>query len=250
MREIFRLLKLTLSEKRRLILASIFSGFVAFFTYVFVTLIQPKVDGMFLNKAEDEVANDFLTDLFFKHVSSGKEQLVWLIPLLLVIVMFGRGLFTFLSSYFMKSIGLKIVQRMRNQLFERLVYQSSDYFDRVSTGELMSRVTNDVDKIQEAVSGNMADFLRETLILIALLVFIFIKSWQLALTTFIVAPLAVAPIILFSKYLRKKGKQNQERMAVLYRLLFESIVGQKIVKAFTMERFEIKRRQKFPLRPL
>ena len=244
MREIFRLLKLTLSEKRRLILASIFSGFVAFFTYVFVTLIQPMVDGMFLNKAEDEVANDFLTDLFFKHVSSGKEQLVWLIPLLLVIVMFGRGLFTFLSSYFMKSIGLKIVQRMRNQLFERLVYQSSDYFDRVSTGELMSRVTNDVDKIQEAVSGNMADFLRETLILIALLVFIFIKSWQLALTTFIVAPLAVVPIILFSKYLRKKGKQNQERMAVLYRLLFESIVGQKIVKAFTMERFEIKKFRK------
>ncbi|MFC2157401.1 ABC transporter ATP-binding protein [Acidobacteriota bacterium] len=247
MREIFRLLKLTLSEKRRLVLASIFSAFVAFFTYVFVNLIQPIVDGMFLNKAQDEVANSFLTDIFFKHVSSGKEQLVWVIPLLLVIVMFGRGLFTFLSSYYMKSIGLKIVQRMRNQLFERLVYQSSDYFDRVSTGELMSRVTNDVDKIQEAVSGNMADFLREALILIALLSVIFIKSWQLALTTFVVAPLAIVPIILFSKYLRRKGKQNQERMAILYRLLFESIVGQKIVKAFTMEGFEIKKFSKATL---
>ncbi|MCK4337538.1 MAG: hypothetical protein KAX11_06325, partial [Candidatus Aminicenantes bacterium] len=127
MKEIFRLLKLTLQEKKRLMLGFLFSIFVAFFTYVFVTLIQPIVDVMFLNKPQSEVGKDILTQLFFKHVYEGREQLVWLIPLMLVIVMFCRGLFTFLSSYFMKYIGLKIVKDMRNDLFERLVYQSGDF---------------------------------------------------------------------------------------------------------------------------
>ncbi len=241
MKEIFRLLKLTLQEKKRLLLGFLFSIFVAFFTYVFVTLIQPIVDVMFLNKPQSEAGKDILTQLFFKHVYEGREQLVWLIPLMLVIVMFCRGLFTFLSSYFMKYIGLKIVKDMRNDLFERLVYQSSDFFDRESTGDLMSRITNDVDRVQEAVSGNMADFVRETFILAALLAFIFIKSWQLALTSFVVIPMAIIPLFIFSKYLRKKGKQNQERISVLYRYLFETITGQRIVKAFTMEKFELKK---------
>jgi subfamily B ATP-binding cassette protein MsbA len=208
---------------------------------VFVTLIQPIVDVMFLNKPQSEVGKDILTKLFFKHVYEGREQLVWLIPLMLVIVMFCRGLFTFLSSYFMKYIGLKIVKDMRNDLFERLVYQSADFFDKESTGDLMSRITNDVDRVQEAVSGNMADFVRETCILAALLAFIFIKSWQLALTSFVVIPMAVIPLFILSKYLRKKGKQNQERVSVLYRHLFETITGQRIVKAFTMEKFELKK---------
>lgn len=241
MKEIFRLLKLTLKEKKRLMLGFLFSIFVAFFTYVFVTLIQPIVDVMFLNKPQSEAGKDILTQLFFKHVYEGQEQLVWLIPLMLVIVMFCRGLFTFLSSYCMKYIGLKIVKDMRNDLFERLVYQSADFFDRESTGDLMSRITNDVDRVQEAVSGNMADFVRETCILAALLAFIFIKSWQLALTSFVVIPMAIIPLFIFSKYLRKKGKQNQERISVLYRHLFETITGQRIVKAFTMEKFELKK---------
>jgi subfamily B ATP-binding cassette protein MsbA len=105
----------------------------------------------------------------------------------------------------------------------------------------MSRITNDVDRVQEAVSGNMADFVRETCILAALLAFIFIKSWQLALTSFVVIPMAVIPLFILSKYLRKKGKQNQERVSVLYRHLFETITGQRIVKAFTMEKFELKK---------
>ena len=241
MREIFRLLKLTLKEKQRLLLAFVFSFFVALFTYVFVNLIQPIVDVMFLNNPQAAAGKGMLSRFFFQRVYGGRGQLIWLIPLMLVIVMFGRALFTLLSSYSMKSIGLRIVKNMRNDLFEHLICQSSDFFDRMSTGELMSRITNDVDKIQEAVSGNMADFVREGFILFALLAYIFLKSWQLALTSFVIAPLAVIPLVVFSKYLRKKGKQNQERMASLYRLLFESITGNKIVKAFTMEKSELKK---------
>lgn len=240
MREIWKLLRLTLTQKKRLFIALVSSIFVALFTFVYVNLIQPIVDWMFLSK-EFNPDQNVLTKLFFQHVYQSREQLIWLIPLTLVVVMFGKGIFTFISSYFMKSIGLRVVKEMRDDLFERLVFQSSDFFDRMSTGELLSRVTNDVDKIQEAVSGNMGEFIRNLLILFTLLVVVFLKSWQLALTSFVVAPLAVLPIILISKYLRKKSRQNQERMAILYRLLHETIAGQKIIKAFTMEKFELKK---------
>ncbi|MCJ7681294.1 MAG: ABC transporter ATP-binding protein/permease, partial [Candidatus Aminicenantes bacterium] len=240
MKKIWKLLRLTLSQKRRLLIALVSSVLVAVFTFVYVNLIQPIVDWMFLAK-EFNPDQNILTKLFFQHVYQNREQMMWLIPVSFVVVMFGKGVFTFISAYYMKSIGLKVVKDMRDDLFERLVFQSSDFFDRVSTGELLSRVTNDVDKIQEAVSGNMGDFIRNLLILFTLLVVVFMKSWQLALMSFVVAPLAVLPIILISKYLRKKSRQNQERMAVLYRLLHESITGQKIVKAFTMEKFELKK---------
>jgi subfamily B ATP-binding cassette protein MsbA len=240
MREIWKLLRLTLSQKRRLLIALVSSVLVALFTFVYVNLIQPIVDWMFLAK-EFNPDQNILTKLFFQHVYQNREQMMWLIPVSFVVVMFGKGVFTFISAYYMKSIGLKVVKDMRDDLFERLVFQSSDFFDRVSTGELLSRVTNDVDKIQEAVSGNMGEFIRNLLILFTLLVVVFMKSWRLALMSFVVAPLAVLPIILISKYLRKKSRQNQERMADLYRLLHESITGQKIVKAFTMEKFELKK---------
>jgi subfamily B ATP-binding cassette protein MsbA len=237
-KDIFQLLKLTLKEKNRLILSFIFTIFVAFFTYVFVNLVQPIMDKM-LNLSQTPIEKARFLDFVYGHMTD--EQLMRFLPFFLVVVILGKGLFTFLSSFFMKSIGLKVSKRLRDNLSEHIMYQSSDYFDRVSTGELMSRLTNDVDKIQEAVSGSMAEIIRETFVLLALLVGIFIIDWHLALASFIITPLAVIPLAVFSRELKKKGKINQIRMADIYRLLHETITGNKIVKAFTMENFELKK---------
>jgi subfamily B ATP-binding cassette protein MsbA len=241
MRQIIQLLKLTLTEKRRLIISFISSLLVSFFTYIFVNLIQPIIDVMFLSNSAASRGKGNLTDMFFNTFHASREDLMWMIPLLLVIVVLGKGLFTFLASYYMRSIGLKIVKGIRDDLFETLTYQSASYFDRMSTGELLSRMTNDVDKLQEAVSGSMGDFIQEAFTLIALLIFIFMNDWHLALTALVVTPLAMFPLVVFSKHLRKKGRLNQMRMASIYRLLHESITGNKIVKAFTMEKFEVKK---------
>jgi subfamily B ATP-binding cassette protein MsbA len=241
MKQILQLLKLTLGEKKRLILSFVFSLFVAFFTYVFVNLVQPIIDEMLhlAPQASSEKTN--LVAFVFKNLQVTREQMMRLIPLLLVIVIFGKGLFTFLSSFFMKSIGHKVVQKLRNGLFEHLVYQSSHFFDHKPTGELMSRLTNDVDKIQQAVSGSMGDLLQEVFILFSLVIYVFITDWHLALASFVIAPLAVIPLAAFSRQLKKKGKLNQIKMSQIYNLLYESITGNKIVKTFTMEKFEIKK---------
>jgi len=241
MKEILQLFKLTLGEKKRLIFSFVFTLFVAFFTYVFVNLVQPIMDEMLTLTSGPPPEKTRFMDFVFQHLQITKEQLMWFIPLILVIVIFGKGLFTFLSSFFMKAIGHKVVMKLRNDLFEHLVYQSSGFFDHKPTGELMSRLTSDVDKIQQAVSGSMGDLIREIFILFALLIGVFIIDWRLALVAFIIAPLAVAPLAAFSRQLKKKGKLNQIKMSQIYNLLFETITGNKIVKAFTMEKFEIKK---------
>jgi subfamily B ATP-binding cassette protein MsbA len=242
MKEIFQLFKLTLGEKKRLTLSFIFSTFAAFFTYLFVNLVQPIIDKMFLQRtAPTSEGKGGLIDFVFSKLKAAEDQLIWLIPLLLVIVIFGKGLFTFLSSFFMRSIGYKVGKKLRDDLFGHIIYQSSNFFDYKSTGDLMSRLTNDVDKIQAAVAGSMADFIQEVFILLALLVYIFITDWRLALISFIIAPAAVIPLALFSRQLKKKGLLSQEKMAEIYNLLHETITGNKIVKAFTMEKFEIKK---------
>ncbi len=241
MRDILDLFRLALKERQRLILAFFFTLFVAFFTYLFVDLIQPIIDDMLSSSQAGVSEKTGLIKFIFNTFNVTQEQLEIFIPVLLVIVIFGKGLFTFLSSYFMKSIGFKAVKKLRDDLFEHLMYQSAIYFDNTSTGNLMTRLTSDIDKVQESLSGSMKDFIQETFILLALLIFIFYKDWQLAIAFFVIVPLAGVPLAVFSKYLKRRGRQNQIKMSEIYNLIHETITGNKIVKAFTMEKFELKK---------
>ncbi len=241
MRSLIQLLKLVFEEKPRLILSFICTLFVALFTYAFINLVQPIMDFMLKMSTEDIPDKPRLMDLFLDIFNLTIEQLVQYLPWILVGVIFGKGLFTFLSSFLMRSVGLKVVQRIRDDLFGHLVYQSSDYFDHRSTGELMSRVTSDVDRIQEALSGSAKDFIQEIFVLFALLVGVFFIDWHLALTSFVILPLAIIPLAVFGRQLKKIGKLNQVRMAHIFSLLHETLTGSQIVKAFTMEKFEIRK---------
>lgn len=235
------LLKLTFREKKLVTFSFLATIFVAFFSYVFVDMVQPIIDEMFGLGAQTALAKFRFMDVVFRWLHVGREDIRNVLPLMVVVVYFGKGLFSFLSSFFMKVVGNKIVKSMRDDLYSRILYQSTSYFDRVATGDLMSRLTNDVDKIQQAVSSAMSDMIEETFILIALLVQMFVRDWQLALMSFVITPLAVVPLAAFSRQLKKKSLQSQVRMGQIYNLLHETISGNKIVKAFTMEQFELKK---------
>ncbi|MCJ7587597.1 MAG: ABC transporter ATP-binding protein/permease, partial [Candidatus Aminicenantes bacterium] len=241
MKEILQLFRLSFKEKRLIALSFVANLFVALFTYLFVDLVQPIIDKLFPLAPGKVPAKTRLLDVFFSRLHVTDADLKWVLPLILVIVIFGKGLFDYFSSFFMKAIGHKVIKKIRDDLYTRLIYQSAGYFDRVSTGELMSRLTNDVDKIQQAVSGSLGDLAQELFILIALLVYVFVKDWQLALALFVITPLALIPLVAFSHQLKKKSLQGQVKMARIYELLHETIAGHRIVKAFTTEEFEIKR---------
>jgi len=242
MKQIIQLFKLALQERKWLGFSFLCTLFVAGFTYVFVNLVQPIIDQMFVRAPAGGLpAKTRFMDTVFSSLHIPQDQLLAAIPWILMVVIFGKGLFTFLSSYFMKAVGHRVVKRMRDDLFGHILYQSSDYFDHNPTGDLMSRLTNDVDKIQQALSGSMGDFIEELFTLLALLIGIFIIDWHLALVSFVVAPLAAVPLALFSRALKKKGLRNQVEMAGIYNLLHETITGHKVVKAFTMEKYELKK---------
>jgi len=242
MKEILQLFRLSFKEKRLIALSFVANLFVALFTYLFVNLVQPIIDKTFPLAVGKVPAKARLLDNFFSRLHLTDADLkTWVLPLLLVVVIFGKGLFDYFSSFFMKAIGHKVIKKIRDDLYTRLIYQSAGYFDRVSTGELMSRLTNDVDKIQQAVSGSLGDLAQELFILIALLISVFVIDWQLALALFVITPLALIPLVAFSHQLKKKSIQGQVKMARIYELLHETIAGHRIVKAFATEEFEIKR---------
>jgi len=159
----------------------------------------------------------------------------------LLLVFLIRAFTSFFSEYAFQKVGLSTVRDLRNELYERIIYQSHRFFADRSTGEMVSRVVSDADAIQAAVSTRMGDLFQESITLFGLIVFVFISNAELALISFIVAPIIIVPVVQFGKRLRRTTHASQERMADIATLLEETIRGVRIVKAFTMEKFEIGR---------
>ncbi|MFP5246107.1 MAG: ABC transporter ATP-binding protein [Thermoanaerobaculia bacterium] len=167
-----------------------------------------------------------------------KPQRVLTILLIIFVI---RAFTSFFSEYSFQKVGLSTVRDLRNQLYERMIGQSHRFFTERSTGEMVSRVVSDADAIQAAVSTRMGDLLQESVTLLGLILYVFILNPVLALVSFVGAPLIVTPVVQFGKRLRKTTHRSQERMADIATLLEETIRGVRIVKAFTMEPFEIGR---------
>ncbi|MBV8519745.1 MAG: ATP-binding cassette domain-containing protein [Acidobacteria bacterium] len=159
----------------------------------------------------------------------------------LFIVFMIRAFTSFFSEYAFQKVGLSTVRDLRNELYERIIQQSHRFFSERSTGEMVSRVVSDADAIQAAVSTRMGDLFQESITLLGLIGFIFISNTELALISMIAAPVIVLPVVQFGRRLRRTTHRSQERMADIATLLEETIRGVRIVKAFTMENFEIGR---------
>ncbi|MCX6565931.1 MAG: ABC transporter ATP-binding protein [Candidatus Aminicenantes bacterium] len=250
----FELLKLTLREKKWVTLALLSTFGVALFTAIMMNLVQPVIDEMFkANPAAVSVSaapasgaaaaetKVRVLDLLWKLLRIDRAGIKKALPLVLIIVIFGKGLFTFFSSFFMKAVGNKVVKKMRDDLYAHILSQSSGFFDRATTGDLMSRLTNDVDRIQQAVGTAMSDIFEESFVLIGLLLTLFLNDWKMALVAFVIAPLAVIPMAAFSRQLKKQGRKSQLKMSDIYNLIHETVTGNRIVKAFTMEGFELRK---------
>src|SRR5438270_1623871 len=159
----------------------------------------------------------------------------------LLVVILVRAFASFFSEYAFQKVGLSTVRDLRNELYERLIFQSHRFFPERSTGEMVSRIVSDADAIQAAVSMRMGDLFQESITLVCLIILVFWKTPELAIVTLLIGPLLVAPVVHFGLRLRATTHRSQERMADMATLLEETIRGVRIVKAFTMERFEIGR---------
>lgn len=149
-----------------------------------------------------------------------------------------KGLGAYVSGYMMADVGQRVVMDLRNQLFRHILNQSAAFFARRTSGQLLSRLTNDVAQVQLAVSETAPDLVRESLAVVGLAGYLFFKDWRLALVCMVTAPLIVYPLTQLGRRVRSTTRHGQEQLAHLTHLASEGFTGHRIVKAFGAERRE------------
>jgi len=169
----------------------------------------------------------------------GTGLLQWCAALLLVYLVKGLGAYS--SAFVMTDIGQRVVRDLRDQLFRHILDQSATFFSRHTSGQLMSRITNDVNQVQQAVSETVGDLMREGLSVVGLALFLFYKDARLALVAVTGAPLVVYPLVRFGKRIRSTTRRSQEQLEQLSHVTAEAFTGHRIVKAFGAEAHEEQR---------
>ena len=169
----------------------------------------------------------------------GERLASWSIALLVVYVV--KGLAAYASAYVMTDIGQRVVRDLRDQLFRHILDQSATFFSRHTSGQLMSRITNDVNQVQQAVSETVGDLMREGLSLVGLACYLFYMDARLALVAITGAPIVVYPLVRFGKRIRSTTRRSQEQLEHLSHVTAEAFTGHRIVKAFGTEGHEEQR---------
>ena len=178
-----------------------------------------------------------LIERIFDEVLPAREKLAFWAWMVLGIYI-AKGLGAYFSVYLMTDIGQRVVRDIRNKLFRHILDQSAGFFSRKSSGSLLSRITNDVNQVQQAVSETLGDLLRESLALVGYATWLFVLDWQLALVAVTGAPLAAYPLARFGRRIRSTTRRSQEELEHLTHVTAEAFTGHRIVKAFGAEAHE------------
>jgi subfamily B ATP-binding cassette protein MsbA len=169
------------------------------------------------------------------------ENVVIFVPVLFMLVFLVRALAAFVSGYAFQHIGLGMTNDVRNALYRSILDQSSGFHVRYSSGELTSRVINDVTMMQEATSTHLLNLIQQSVTLVLLLGLLLSTHLKLALICLVLTPVVIYPVVRFGKGMRRLSYRSQERMADLTSLMAEGLRGHRVVKAFGMENFEHRR---------
>ena len=209
-------------------------------------LVGPVMDYVLVPDPPDRVLLGTLPllskEIYLEQINPFPFDVPWLVVGLLgVLATLAKGVSEYSSTYLVNYVGQSCVARLRATAYENVVYQSSHFFYNHTTGNLISRITNDIEKIQFAFSTNLADALKQTLTLLIFLGILFYLDWKLALIIFLAAPLIVLPSRILGQFVRRLSRASQEKLGQVAEILQESISGHRIVKAFSMEQFELDR---------
>lgn len=177
----------------------------------FPALMQPMMDSGFVDR--------------------DPETIKW-IPVALIAIFAVRVFGAFAAGYGMSVIGRNVIRELRREMFSRLVSLPKSFYDKATTGELISKFAYDVEQVATATTNAITVFIRDTLTVIALFSWMFYLSTKLALVFIIVAPVVAFLVISVSKRFRKISKNIQVSMGSISRIIEEAIKGQLVVKIF------------------
>ena len=178
----------------------------------------------------------YLVEPVLKKIFAGNDTSIFLlVPIGVILLFIIRGIARFVYDYTIKLAGQKAMQDIRNEVYRSTSRLDMAFFNRRSTGELMSLTTNDINTMQEGVANVVSGLFREVLSATSLLAVIFYRNWQLAIFTFVVIPLTAYPAQLIGKKIKNASGRSLNIMGGLTSILQETFSGIKVIKAFGIE---------------
>lgn len=215
-----RLLSYTFQSKGIFAIAVFCMVLVALTQPAFAALMEPMLDDGFVNQ--------------------DPEALMW-IPLAVVVVFIVRTIAGFISDYGMSWIGRNVIQDIRNEMFEKLLLLPNSFYDNTSTGETISRFTFDVEQLATASTTAVTVIIKDSLIIISLLSYMFYISVKLSVIFLVLGPILALTVMLISKRFRVISKRIQKSMGSITHVLEESVQAQRVVKIYGGQKYENER---------
>ena len=213
-----RLLSYTFTKWQYLLFGSlsllVFSGMDALMAY----LLGPFIDSSFVEK-------DF-------------SEIKW-IPIALLGIIVLRGVANFIGTYLIGFVGAHVVKSLRKEMFDRVQFLPTDYFDHQATGTILSKFSYDVEQVIGAAVKSLRSLVEDTSKIIFLLAVMFINNWKLTLMFLIIIPFIAAVVGYTSKLFRKFSTKMQKSVGKITHIVEESIIGHRIVKIFGGQQYEI-----------
>jgi ATP-binding cassette, subfamily B, bacterial MsbA len=152
-----------------------------------------------------------------------------------------KGICDYLGTYLVNYAGFGLITDLRNRLYDRILQRSISFFSRHATGVLMSTVINDVEKIQTTFTIGLAEFLQQFFTLLGLVAVVVFLGHKLSLVLLLFIPFVIISAGRIGRRVRQTTRRGQDKLADIQNILHETITGNRIVKAFTMERWESRR---------
>jgi len=206
-----------LDYKRQFFFAILGMVAVALGTMGTAQMIKPLLDEIFVAKDAD---------------------MLIVMPFIIIFVFSLKGIGQYIQTYYMSFIGLDVVRKLRDNLVTHLSYQDISFFQKMHSGEILSRVTNDIGRIQTVVTKIIPDLIRETLTIVALTGYVIYESPKLAFYFLIIMPLALYPLSLLAKKMKRYSKLSQESTSDMTSRLGEIFSNIEVIKSNSTQKLE------------
>jgi len=167
---------------------------------------------------------------------------VWsVLAVALLFIFLIKAVAEFFGVTLIQYAGLSAITGLRNEVYARVVQQPVGFFQHHPVGRVMSAVINDIEQMRAAFSEYLADFFRQIFGLVAYVFVLLIINWRMAVASAVLIPLVVWPVGKLGRRIRSSVEKSRSRLADLSQILQETISGNRVVKAFGMEPFEIRK---------
>ncbi len=209
------------------------SGYKKEFTFSILGMIAVAIG----TAGTAHILKPILDDIF---INKDKEILA-LIPFAMVAIFTLKSSGKFIQTYFTAYIGDDIVRKLRNNLALHLMHQDIDYLNKMRSGELLSRMTNDLTRIQNVVSTLLPAIMMKTMLIVTLTVYVIYQSPKLAFYFLVIMPLALFPLQVLAKKMKRYSKHSQESTSNLTSRLTEIFNNIEVIKSNSSQSYEYKR---------